>query len=83
MSKLELSNRKYNLYRLMMMTEGFDGGEGKKIHDKCERALEKMPFTGIIRLNIHEKDFIGYMKENSEFYTADEIAALDFYGHKE
>jgi len=75
----ELMARMRRLDVLRVMTEGYEYGEGLKIHDKALRAYNKVNnFTGIIRLTALEKDFIGYMRERS-FLTDEDIEVINFY----
>ena len=64
---------------LRVLKEGYEEGEGESICKKAWKAYNKVDnFTGIIRLNDLEKDFIGYMLEN-EFNTEEDIEVLKFY----
>ena len=75
----EIMIRMRRLDLLRVMTEGYDAGEGLKIHDKALRAYNKLNnFTGIIRLTVLEKDFMSYMRERS-FLTDEEIELINFY----
>lgn len=58
----ELSTRMQRLDWLRVLTEGYTEGEGYSICQKAIRAYNKRDnFTGIIRLTLTEKDFLGYM----------------------
>lgn len=75
----ELMKRMRRLDVLRVLTEGYEEGEGESICKKAWKAYNKVDnFTGIIRLNILEKDFIGYLLEN-EFNTEEDIEVLKFY----
>ena len=75
----ELMKRIRRLDVLRVLTEGYEEGEGESICKKAWKAYNKVDnFTGIIRLNDLEKDFIGYMLEN-EFNTEEDIEVLKFY----
>ena len=75
----ELMKRMRRLDVLRVLTEGYEEGEGESICKKAWKAYNKVDnFTGIIRLNDLEKDFIGYMLEN-EFNTEEDIEVLKFY----
>ena len=75
----ELIKRMKRVDLLRVMTEGYEYGEGLSIYNKALRAYNKVDnFTGIIRLTILEKDFIGYMRERS-FLTDEEIEVINFY----
>lgn len=75
----ELTKRMRRLDLLRVMTEGYESGEGLNIYNKAIRAYNKVNnFTGIIRLTLLEKDFIGYMRERS-FLTDEEKDLINFY----
>lgn len=75
----ELLIRMRRLDTLRVMTEGYESGEGFNICQKALRAYNKTKgFTGIIRLTSTEKDFLGYLYENTN-NDEEEIEVLDFY----
>lgn len=79
LEKDELMERMNRLDTLRVLTEGYTEGHGKSICKKAVRAYNKVnDFTGIIRLSIHEKDFIGYLLE-SEFNDEEDKEVLNFY----
>lgn len=64
LGKDELMKRMNRLDILIVLTEQYEEGCGKDICRKALRAYNKLnDFTGIIRLNLLEKDFLGYMLE--------------------
>jgi hypothetical protein len=78
LEKEELLKRMNRLDILRVLTEGYEEGEGYSIFQKSLRAYNKTnDFTGIIRLNILEKDFLGYLLEG--MVTAEEVEAINFY----
>lgn len=80
LSAEELTKRLRRLDTLRVMMEGYDeGSDGRAIHNKAYRAYNKTKnFTGIIRLNNTEKDFLHYQLE-SEMITDEEIEVVRFY----
>ena len=75
----ELVRRMRRLDVLRVMTEGYEEGVGVKICQKALRAYNKVNgFTGIVRLTTVEKDFLGYLYENSHI-DDEEVKVLDFY----
>lgn len=79
LSKEEVLKRMNRLDILRVMTEGYEEGEGYNICQKALRAYNKTdPFTGIIRLNILEKDFLSYCLED-EFIDDEEREIVNFY----
>ncbi len=75
----EVLERMNRLDWLRVLTEGYEDGEGKSICEKAVKAYNKKDnFTGIIRLTVLEKDFLGYMLEN-EFNTDKDIEVIRFY----
>lgn len=76
------AQKRYNrLDALRVMTEGFEEGEGHSIAAKASRA-ENQPdsnFTGIIRLTLDEKDFLGYILSDNEYLSDYEKEVLKFY----
>ena len=81
-SRLERKEVKIRMERLdwlRVLTEGFSSGEGKSIYKKALTAYNKEDnFTGIIRLSIHEKDFLGYMLEDNMLSVKD-MEVINFY----
>ncbi len=75
----ETLKRMRRLDVLRVLTEGYEYGEGASICKKARKAYDKEDnFTGIIRLTLSEKDFLGYLLEDSMLST-EEIDALSFY----
>lgn len=75
----EVLKRMDRLDWLRVLTEGYEEGEGKSICDKARKAYDKTDnFTGIIRLSLLEKDFLGYMLE-STMNTPKDIEVLQYY----
>ena len=75
----EMLKRMNRLDWLRVLTEGYESGEGKSICDKALRAYDKTEnFTGIIRLTAIEKDFLGYMLEDS-MNTEKDIETIQYY----
>lgn len=75
----EVTKRLNRLDTLRVMTEGFEEGEGRDIYRKALQAYKKTnDFTGIIRLNILEKDFLGYLLED-DMLTDKERECINFY----
>lgn len=75
----EVLERMNRLDWLRVLTEGYEEGEGRSICEKAVKAYNKKDnFTGIIRLTVLEKDFLGYMLEN-EFNTDKDIEVIRFY----
>lgn len=59
LEKDELMKRMKRLDTLRVLTEGYTDGQEKSIFKKALREYNKEnDFTGIIRLSIHERDFI-------------------------
>lgn len=78
LGKDELLKRMNRLDVLRILTEGYECGTGKEICKKVIRAYNKEEnFTGIIRLNLTEKNFLGYCLENDR--TEKEIETIKFY----
>lgn len=78
LGKDELLKRMNRLDVLRILTEGYEYGTGKEICKKVIRAYNKEEnFTGIIRLNLTEKNFLGYCLENDR--TEKEIETIKFY----
>lgn len=78
LDKPELIKRMKRLDTLRVLTEGFEEGAGRSICDKALKAYHKEDnFTGIIRLTVTEKDFLGYLLEG--FRTNEEIETIQFY----
>lgn len=79
LEKAELIKRMNRLDTLRVLTEGFEEGEGRNICDKALRAYNKTEnFTGIIRLSLLEKDFLGYMLD-SDMNSEEDIEVIKFY----
>ncbi len=75
----EVLERMNRLDWLRVLAKGYEDGEGKSICEKAVKAYNKKDnFTGIIRLTVLEKDFLGYMLEN-EFNTDKDIEVIRFY----
>ena len=63
--KDEVLKRLRRLDILISMTEGHYAGRGLAIYKKAVAASNKLDnFTGIIRLNFSEKDWLGYKLED-------------------
>lgn len=79
LSPEEVMKRMQRLDWLRVLTEGYEEGVGSSIYRKALQAYNKTDnFTGIIKLNIHEKDFLSYMLEN-EFNSDKDIETINFY----
>lgn len=75
----ELLKRMNRLDCLRVLTEGYESGEGHTIFQKVWRAYNKADnFTGIIRLTMIEKDFLGYMLE-SDMLSEEDRKAIEYY----
>ena len=74
----EILNRMNRLDWLRVITEEYEEGTGYEICKKALKAYDKVDnFTGIIRLTITEKDFLGYMlEENNDKRT---IEVINYY----
>ena len=78
LEKDELLKRMNRLDVLRGLTEGYECGTGREICKKAIRAYNKKEnFTGIIRLNLIEKDFLSYCLESD--MTEIEIETIKFY----
>lgn len=78
LGKDELLKRMNRLDILRVLTEGYEYGTGREICKKAIRAYNKEEnFTGIIRLNLIEKDFLSYCLESD--MTEKEIETIKFY----
>lgn len=75
--------KRFNLLdSLIVLTEGYQYGHGVTICQKAVKAYYKSnDFTGIIRLNNLEKEFLMYILDNDEFgyLDDDDIECLKFY----
>jgi hypothetical protein len=75
----EVIKRMNRLDTLRVLTEGYTDGEGASICKKAWRAYNKLnDFTGIIRLNNLEKDFLGYMLE-SDMLDNEDREVINYY----
>jgi len=75
----EVVKRMNRLDNLRVLTEGYTEGEGRSICQKALRAYNKTDnFTGIIRLTLAEKDFLGYMLE-SDMLDDEDIETIEYY----
>lgn len=75
----ELLKRMNRLDTLRVLTEGYEDGEGANICKKAWRAYNQLNgFTGIIRLTILEKDFLGYMLE-SDMLDDEDREVINYY----
>lgn len=75
----EMLKRMRRLDILRVLTEGYEEGTGRDICNKALRAYDKVDdFTGVIRLNSSEKDFIGYMLE-SDMLDDEDKQVLNYY----
>lgn len=78
LEKDELLKRMNRLDVLRILTEGYECGTGKEICKKVIRAYNKEEnFTGIIRLNLIEKDFLSYCLKSD--MTEKEMETIKFY----
>ena len=78
LDKPELMKRMKRLDNLRVLTEGFTEGAGRSICDKALRAYHKADnFTGIIRLTVFEKDFLGYLLEGRT--DEKDVETIQFY----
>lgn len=77
----ETNARIRRLRAMVHLLEGYTEGEGQEIFRKAVKALSKSEgFTGIIRLNRNQKDFLSYiMHDQLEYLIQSEIDALCFY----
>lgn len=75
----EVIKRMNRLDTLRVLTEGYTEGDGASICKKALKAYNKLEgFTGIIRLNNLEKDFLGYMLE-SDMLDNDDKEVINYY----
>ena len=71
--------RLQRLETLILLTEQHESGEGRSICKKALRAYNNTNnFTGIIRLTVLEKDWLGYLLE-SDMYDKEDIECINFY----
>lgn len=71
--------RLQRLETLILLTEQHESREGKSICRKAIRAYNNTNnFTGIIRLNVLEKDWLSYLLEN-DMLDNDDIECINFY----
>lgn len=78
LDKDELIKRMERLDTLRVLTEGYTEGVGTTICKKALKAYDKLNnFTGIIRLNLLEKDFLGYLLNGT--ITKEEEETIKFY----
>ena len=76
----EVIKRSERLSWLIVLTEGYDEGEGLKIHDKAIKAYNKVEnFTGIIRLSSIEKEFLSYIFYENKMLCDRDIKTLKYY----
>ena len=76
----EVIKRSERLSWLIVLTEGYDDGEGLKIHDKAVKAYNKVKnFTGIIRLSSIEKEFLSYIFYENKMLCNRDIETLKYY----
>lgn len=82
-TKLNVNEARKRLNRLdtlRVLVEGFDEGTGLEIYNKVMRALNNCKnFTGIIRLDVNQKDFLSYIRYESDMISDEDKAVLDFY----
>lgn len=77
--KDELMKRLKRLDRLRVLTEGYEEGEGVTVCRKARNAYNKLTdFTGIIRLNTLEKDWLSYLLE-SDMLTDEDRETIKWY----
>lgn len=75
----EVIKRMNRLDTLRVLTEGYTDGEGASICKKAWRAYNQLEgFTGIIRLNNLEKDFLSYMLE-SDMLDNEDKEVINYY----
>ena len=80
LSNEEVLKRMNRLDWLRVATEGFEYGIGKNICRKALRAYNKADnFTGTIRLNTVEKEFLDYIYHENTMLYPDEREALGYY----
>ena len=77
--------RRYNILdTLRVLVEGHEEGTGVDIYNKTIKALNKnVGFTGIIRLNNTEKDFLSYKLESTMISDNDRKVILKYTQYKE
>ena len=82
LSAEEMMRRMQRLDTLRVLTEGFLGEEdcpGDTICKKAINAYNKVnDFTGIIRLNYLEKDWLGYLLED-DFLDDEDKECINWY----
>jgi hypothetical protein len=81
---MEEAVKRYNrLDTLRVLTEGYEDGQGYSIYTKALRALNSVNnFTGVIRLNFNEKDFLGYILDENPYLNNEDRKVLEFYIHR-
>ncbi len=80
LSNEEVIKRMNRLDWLRVATEGFEYGVGKNIYRKALRAYNKTDnFTGVIRLNTVEQDFLYYIYQENTMLHPDEREAIGYY----
>ena len=75
-----LMQRMRRLDTLRVLTEGYEYGVGLSIYNKALKAYNKTDnFTGLIRLNPIEKDFLSCILEDNEMLTSEDRECLEYY----
>ena len=82
-SKLSIPQIKERLSRLkhlIVLTENFENEDGESIYKKAYKAYHKKDnFTGVIRLNEQEKDFISYLIDECDMLSEKDIETYKYY----
>ena len=79
LSKEEFMARLRRLDKLRVLTEQHESPQGKNICKKAIQAYDKRDnFTGIIRLNFSEKDWLSYMLE-SDMLSDEDKEVIKYY----
>lgn len=73
-----IRKRYKRLFTLKHMLEGLHVRHTISIYQKCIEVLNKYPFTGILRLNSDEKEFLSHLLEQDNL-TDDQIDVIRFY----
>ena len=75
----EVLKRMSMLDWLRVATEGYEDGIGVNIYKKALRAYDKTDnFTGVIRLNTLERDFLDYMYNEGMLHPKEKEAIKYF-----
>lgn len=73
-----IRKRYRRLLTLKRMLQDFHERYAMSICRKCTEVMNKYPFTGILRLNSDEKEFLSHLSEHDNL-TDDQIDVIRFY----